>query len=91
MKMNAVQTEGKGVVAFQKWRRDTGISRSTAWRWRRNGWLTTFDINGRLFVDLGEVARFVAIAKSGRFAKRLNTPVRKAQRQEKPTAAVGGS
>jgi hypothetical protein len=90
MKMKAVHTEGKGVVAFQKWRRDTGISRSTAWRWRRNGWLTTFDINGRLFVDLAEVARFVATAKSGRFAKRPNTPG-KAQRQEKPTASGGGS
>jgi len=80
-----------GLVAFDRWRREIGISRSTAWRWRCAGWIKTYNINSRLFVDPDEVAEFVAVAKSGRFARRVRMPVRKSQRAEQTAAAEGES
>ncbi len=69
-----------GLVPFEKWRRDTGISRSTSWRWRCNGWVHAFRIGGKVYVNLNEVARFVELAKSGQFAKQPMVKVRLADK-----------
>jgi hypothetical protein len=79
MTMNTSQENSNGVVAFEKWRRSVGVSRTTGWRWRRSGWLQTFNISGKIYLERAEASRFVALAKSGQFAKPPTMPTRKTQ------------
>jgi hypothetical protein len=89
MMMKNAQDRSGGLVSFDQWRRDVGISRTTGWRWRRNGWVQTLNISGKVYVGLAEASQFVALAKAGRFAKPLKKPIRKTQRAEKG-ASHGG-
>ena len=56
-------------VALDKWIADVGINPSTAWQWRKRGWLKTVNIAGRHYLTAAQRAEFVRRAESGEFAK----------------------
>jgi hypothetical protein len=47
---------------------DFGISRTTFWRWRKRGWITTVEIAGRHYLHRDELTRFQDRARQGHFA-----------------------
>ena len=49
-----------------------GISHTTFWRWCKAGRFNPVNINGRKYLDQGEVARFWDEAKGGKYAEESN-------------------
>jgi len=56
-------------VALDKWITDVGINPSTAWQWRKRGWLKTVNIAGRHYLTAAQRAEFVRRAEAGEFAQ----------------------
>jgi hypothetical protein len=67
-------SQRRGLVALNKWVRETGITPVTAWRFRKRGWLQTLNIAGRQYIALEEIARFTARAAAGEFAAEHPVP-----------------
>jgi hypothetical protein len=61
-------------MALSKFINDVGVDRTTVWRWRKDEWLETINISGRIYVT--NLERFLARAASGEFAKPHPTPKR---------------
>jgi hypothetical protein len=60
-----------------------GIKDTTAWRWRKHGWLTTTNIAGRQYLMPKDIQEFNRRASAGEFAKEHKTPKRsKADKSE---------
>jgi hypothetical protein len=49
-------------------------TRTTGWRWRRDGVIQTVNVFGKLYVTEAEIARFESRAMSGEFHKSAKTP-----------------
>jgi hypothetical protein len=56
---------------------DLGVTKTTAWRWRKRGWLKVTNIAGKLYVSAEDDAEFNRRAKAGEFAQEAKTPKRK--------------
>ena len=56
-------------VALDKWIADVGINPSTAWQWRKRGWLKTVNIAGRYYLTAAQRVEFVSRAAAGEFAQ----------------------
>ena len=56
-------------VALDKWIADVGINPSTAWQWRKRGWLKTVNIAGRHYLTAAQRVEFVSRAEAGEFAQ----------------------
>ena len=72
--MNAKFTQtnpelASGVKSLSTYRRELGRSKTTLWRYRRNGWLKTINVLGKLFVTREAIAEFEAMLCSGELAK----------------------
>ena len=50
------------------------VSPVSTWRWRRNGWLNTTNISGRVYITYQNLAEFQRRAENGEFAKRHPVP-----------------
>ena len=74
--MNHIPTTD-GLVSFDKFLEDSGLSHVTGWRYRQRGWLTTLNIAGRHYIERAEIARFMDRARAGEFAKEPSRPRRK--------------
>jgi hypothetical protein len=55
--------------AFDSYRRRVGRSKTTFWRYRRQGWLPTVNIHGRLYLTRAAIEEFEAAAKAGHLAR----------------------
>ncbi len=58
-----------GITSLSVYRRQLGVSKTTMWRYRRNGWLKTINVLGKLFVTREAIAKFEAMMRSGELAK----------------------
>ena len=58
-----------GLVAFTAYRRQLGLSKTTLWRYRRNNWLKTVNVLGKLYCTRESIAEFEAMMRSGELAK----------------------
>lgn len=56
-------------MALDKWIAEVGINPSTAWHWRKRGWLKTVNIAGRLYLTAEQRAEFTRRASAGEFAQ----------------------
>jgi len=65
------------LIALDHWREQIGKTAATIWRWRQLGWLTTVNINGRVYLNRDEIAKFEERAAAGEFSKTHKTPKRK--------------
>jgi hypothetical protein len=58
-----------GVISLSTYRRELGRSKTTLWRYRRNGWLKTINVLGKLYITRESIAEFEAMMRSGELAK----------------------
>lgn len=63
-----------GVISLDRWTEQVGISPTCAWRWRKRGWLKTFNICGRQYVTADSIRDFRQRMERGEFAKELKPP-----------------
>ena len=64
------------IMALNKWLHETGVSKITAWRWRKRGWLKTVNVSGRVYVTAEGIAEFMRRAEAGEFAAEHKAPTR---------------
>src|SRR5690606_21833627 len=64
------------LVAFDHWLEERGSSRTTGYRYRKQGLVDTVNIFGRLFISRDEIARFEKRAIAGEFSREVSTPKR---------------
>jgi hypothetical protein len=48
-----------------------GISTTTGWRWRKEGWLKATNIAGRHYIRAEDLRQFNERAKNGDFSKKI--------------------
>ena len=58
-----------GITSASVYRRQLGVSKTTFWRFRRNGWLKTINCLGKLYCTRESIAEFEAMMRSGKLAK----------------------
>jgi hypothetical protein len=66
------------LVPLDLWREQIQRSPATLWRWRKEGWLPTINVAGRLYISRAAIATFEARAARGEFSKVHQTPNRRA-------------
>ena len=78
--MNVMNCEDRaaGLRLFEKWLGQVGVSRTTGWRWRRDGWCKTLNIAGKVYIADEDINLFTQRVKAGEFAKVPKVPPRKA-------------
>ena len=82
----ALQTNSnRSLLAYRKWLADTGVSKTTGWRWIKSGWIRTINIAGRLYVTREEIESFEVRAGNGEFAKPATGAA------ARPAAAIKGT
>jgi len=64
----------RAIVSLSKFCQEAGITPTTAWRWRRAGWLSTVNISGRQYLTGVAIADFLRRADAGEFAKEHKVP-----------------
>jgi len=62
------------LVSVSKWAAQVGICVTTAWRWRRLGWLRTTNICGRQYLTDAALREFAQRAARGEFASEHKVP-----------------
>ena|SRR5438128_9476102 len=77
MNTGSIFITGRPIISLRKFCQQAGISNSTAWRWRKNGWLVTVNIYGRQYVTDKALAEFLRRAQAGEFARDCRPPKRK--------------
>ena len=70
----ATKTEAPAFQRYEAWLKTIPASSTTGWRWRREGMVNTINIAGRCYISAEEIARFLARAESGEFAKEHKVP-----------------
>ena len=65
-----------GLVSFEKWLEEIGKTPATGWRWRKQKWIETVNIAGRVYVHRAAIAEFERRAAAGEFSKVHKTPSR---------------
>jgi hypothetical protein len=85
MKTKSDESNG-GLTALNKWVEQVGIHPVTAWRFRRNGWLKTLNICGRVYITPEAIAEFTRRAEAGEFAQEHKAPGRTMERAGKAVA-----
>ena len=73
---NAIESTDADLLGLKKWLMQTGISTSTAWRWRKAGHLKTVNIYGRVYLTRKAREDFVSRAEAGDFSQLSITPKR---------------
>src|SRR5215813_7867140 len=62
---SSFKIEGRPILSLHKFCEQAGISDVTAWRWRKNGWLSTVNIAGRPYLTDSAIAEFLRRAQAG--------------------------
>ena len=58
-----------GILALRVWTAHKGVSDTTVWRWRSQGWLHPINICGKLYLTQEDRTQFEDRAVRGEFAK----------------------
>jgi hypothetical protein len=64
------------LVSFDGWLDSLDKTRTTGWRWRKDGLIKTVNIFGKLYISRDEIARFERRALAGEFHKDARVPQR---------------
>lgn len=64
-------------IALDRFIQTCGITDTTAWRWRKRGWLNTRNIAGRVYILPKDLREFNRRMEAGEFAKEHVAPKRK--------------
>ena len=63
-------------ISLDRFIQSCGITDTTAWRWRKRGWLNTRNISGRLYILPKDLREFNRRMEAGEFAQEHKTPKR---------------
>ena len=69
-------------IALDRFIERIGITDTTAWRWRKKGWLNTRNIAGRLYIAPKDLREFNRRMEAGEFAQEHKTPKREPLERE---------
>ena len=72
-----------GITSASVYRRQLGVSKTTMWRYRRNGWLKTINVLGKLYVTRESIAEFEAMMCSGKLAKQTRGAISAIEKSQK--------
>ena len=64
-------------IALDRFLETLGIADTTAWRWRKRGWLKTDNIAGRVYILPKNLKEFNRRMEAGEFAKKHVAPKKK--------------
>ena len=64
------------LFAFERWLEGRNLTRTTGYRYRKQGIIQTVNIYGRLYISRDEIEKFETRAINGEFHKARKTPVR---------------
>ena len=64
------------LFSFDEWLRGRNLTRTTGYRYRKQGLISTVNIFGRLYVTRQEIKDFEKRAIAGEFSKEAKTPKR---------------
>lgn len=67
------------LFSFDEWLRGRNLTRTTGYRYRKQGIISTVNIFGRLYITREEIANFERRAVAGEFNKAAKTPSRHGQ------------
>ena len=68
MKRKLLQINGPiGPIALKAFLKQAGVTATTAWRWRKRGWLRTVSISNRPYVLPADLEEFIRRASAGEF------------------------
>jgi len=76
MKESGIPLSALPPVPLDEFIRQFGVSATTAWRYRKKGWLVTLNISGRHYLSRESIANFLRRAESGEFSKMPRNPGR---------------
>lgn len=65
------------LTSFEYWLTSLGLTRTTGYRYRKQGLIQTTNIFGRLYVTREEIEKFERRAIAGEFHKDAKTPARR--------------
>ena len=65
------------LTSFELWLASLGLTRTTGYRYRKQGLIQTTNIFGRLYVTREEIEKFERRAIAGEFHKDVKTPARR--------------
>ena len=57
------------LTPYDDWLTLVGVSRATGWRYRKDGWITTVNLAGRLYVSQKDIEHFFRRLEAGEFAR----------------------
>ena len=82
MKTNTVHgtpcnADPSNLFCFYKYLEGRNLTRTTGYRYRRQGLIETIEIFGRLYISRQEIEKFERRALDGEFTKATKTPTRK--------------
>jgi len=81
---NEVPLETMPPLSLDEFRRQTGLSPVSLWRFRKRGWLKTIVIAGRHYVSREAIAEFNRRAAAGEFAGNIaNTSAARVKNSKK--------
>lgn len=61
-------------VSFYQWLECLDKTRTTGWRWRKNGYIKVINIFGKLYISRDEIAQFEQRAIAGEFHRDGRNP-----------------
>ena len=70
-------------ISLDAFGRESGLSPSTLWRYRRAGWLNTITIAGRHYITREAIAEFNTRAAAGEFAGSVSNPFERTAKTRK--------
>ena len=68
------QSPSTVLISLSNWSEQIGISPSTAWRWRKMGWIKTVNIAGRQYLTTKSLKEFEERANRGEFSRERKLP-----------------
>lgn len=70
MKLSVTERTGEsGLIPLRRWLTELGVSKVTAWRWRKRGYIRLISIAGRNYIARSEIRNFEDRAAAGEFRK----------------------
>jgi hypothetical protein len=73
---------GRSLKPLSRFAEEIGRIPATIWRWRKEGWLRTVNIAGKVYVASDDEADFCRRAQAGEFSKKAVVPRREQQAKE---------
>lgn len=66
------------LVSLDAWLKELDKTRSTGWRWRKQGHIKTVNVFGKVYITRDEIAAFEGKVIAGDFSRECSVPLKTA-------------